>query len=172
MKRQVLIHPHKKIWGWHRLMILLLILSLALVACGGDDSSSDDGDGGGDEDIQTQDAGLNVPDDAIDKGVIEYGQSIEDEITSDDEQHSYQFAGVNGDNVLIRINATGSAFTSPYAFLYGTDDALIMSTNTSATSRSSRFRYTLGVDGTYTIIVKAVDGHGVEPYGVSVELEE
>ncbi len=163
---------------WRFLIVLLLILSLALVACGG----GGDDDDGSDADTQTQDDTgqgdfSTIPEDVVDKGEIEFEQGIDDEITSEDESHSYSFEGVSGDSVVIGITAGaggitgGSAFTSPYAFLYSPDGALLANSDTEDTGRSSSFNYTLEENGTYTIVVQPVEGVGVEPYEVVLEHE-
>lgn len=153
--------------GWYRLVILLLILSLALAACGG----GDDSDSGDEPETQSEDDYSTLPAATTDKGAIEIGESISDEIGNNDEVHSYQLVGVSGANVRIRIGAEGSAFTSPYVFLYGPDDALIDSSDFSTSSRSSSVTHALE-EGTYTIVVRAIEGRGMEPYQVSVEEEE
>ena len=177
MNTQPAAHSNKRIHkrgSWQRLMILLLILLLALVACGGGDGDDNSGtpDNQSQNDDGDQDDFTVVPTDAMDKGTIELGQTVEDEITNAGERHSYRFEGQSGDSIVVHINATGSAFTSPYAFLYGPDDALIGNSNTSAASRSSRVRHTLTADGTYTVIVRPIGNIGIEPYAVSVEKEE
>jgi hypothetical protein len=152
---------------WQQFVIVLAVLALVLVACGGGAAESggqaaDNGDAG--------DGAVVI--EGTDKGTIEYAQPAEDTIANADDVHLYRFDGAAGEQVLIRINATGSTFNAPYVFLYSPENTLLTNTDTSARSRSARTRHTLEADGTYTLVVQVVENVGVGGYEVVVELEE
>lgn len=151
---------------WYRLALLLVILSLVLAACGG---STDDAD----TDSEDTDGGDTATDtiDATDKGVLTYTEAAEDTITAE-AAHSYQFTGTSGENILIRIEATGSTFFAPYVYLYGPDNTLIANNDTENNSRSKRLQHTLEADGSYTVVVQVVNDIGAGNYMVIVEQEE
>lgn len=110
-------------------------------------------------------------DDATEKGTLELDTAIIDEITEDTEKHSYTFEGIAGQTVLFKVNAEGSAFTSPYGFLYNPDGEYVTAIGdvTARATRSYRIEQTLEADGLYTIVVGPYDGNGVEDYAVIVE---
>ena len=145
--------------------MLLIVVVLMLTGCGGGGAAESD-NGGEQNEVQ----GVTVtPANVIEKGTLEYGQKVDDEITAADEVHRYQFTGASGDEITIRIGARGSAFTAPYIFLYAPNGDFIVSTDTSEASRSSRVNLTLEQDGTYTIAVQPVENRGIEAYELTVE---
>jgi peptide/nickel transport system ATP-binding protein len=109
-------------------------------------------------------------DGATDKGTLELGTPAADKISAGDEKHSYTFEGTAGESILFNVGARGSAFTSPYGFLYDPDgEFIIASGDTTKAKRSMRVEQTLSKDGTYTIIVGPINGNGIEQYEVSIE---
>ncbi len=120
---------------------------------------------------------LITADDATEKGALTLDEASLDEIAEDTEKHSYTFEGTAGETVLFKVNAEGSAFTSPYGYLYSPDGEFVATAGdtTVRAKRSWRTEVTLPADGTYTIVVGSYDGNGVEEYAVvieSVEVEE
>ena len=156
------------------LLCLLAVVALVLAACGGAGGGGSGGDNQQPENAEEagQEEAEGILGSAVDKGAIEYGQTVEDEITSADDQHSYQFTGSSGDQIVISINATGSAFTSPYFFLHGPDEVLLTNSDTRTRSRSARVRHTLEADGTYTIIVQPQDDVGIAGYQLALNVEQ
>jgi uncharacterized protein YfaP (DUF2135 family) len=154
-----------------RLFLFLMIVVFVLAGCGGKSDQNTDNTGNTGNtgnDAQTQD-NTTIPADAIDKGTLEYNQTATDQITSATESHKYEFAGANGDVIIVRVNATGSAFSAPYAFLYGPNGDLLGNSDLETSSRSSRVHYTITEDGTYTVIVKPVNDRGIEGYQLTVQ---
>lgn len=153
-----------------RLLILLMIAMFVMAGCGGGDAA-DPGDepAGGDE--PTTETGA-MPEDATDKGAIAVGDSMEGEIEDENDVHSYTLTVAEGDALELKINATGSAFTAPYIFVYDAEDALVGNTDTEKSSRSDTLELTFEAAGDYTVIVQAFDGKGEEPYALSVEAME
>ena len=127
----------------HRFIAILAILLLILTACGGGASDTDSGDSG--------DANAAV--EGVDKGTITYGQAVEDTLATDS-AHQYQFTGATGDVLQIRLNATGSTFYAPYVSIYGADEAVIVSSDTTRRARSENLSVTLAADGTYTVVLQ------------------
>jgi len=113
-------------------------------------------------------------DGAIEKTELTLNESVIDEITSEEEKHSYTFEGTAGQTVELRVNAEGSAFTSPYAYMYDADGEFVAvaGDTTVRAKRSWRQEVTLPADGTYTIVVAPYDGSGIEEYAVLVESVE
>ncbi len=147
-----------------RLFIFLAIAVFVLAGCGGDS----DADNSGSESENQTDTAASA--EAVEKGVLEYNQAVEDEITGESEMHRYTFTGATGDEIVVRIQAADfSAFTAPYAFLYGPDGELIGNSDTSTSSRSSRVSHTLEADGEYVVIVQPFEDRGIEKYEVKVE---
>ena len=149
------------------LLCLLAVVALVLAACGGAGGGGGGGDNQQPENAEEagQEEAEGILGSAVDKGTLEYGQTVEDEITSADDQHSYQFT-------VISINATGSAFTSPYFFLHGPDEVLLTNSDTRTRSRSARVRHTLEADGTYTIIVQPQNDVGIAGYQLALNVEQ
>ncbi len=140
-----------------RLFIFLAIAVFVLAGCGGDS----DADNSGSESENQTDTAASA--EAVEKGVLEYNQAVE-------EMHRYTFTGATGDEIVVRIQAADfSAFTAPYAFLYGPDGELIGNSDTSTSSRSSRVSHTLEADGEYVVIVQPFEDRGIEKYEVKVE---
>jgi len=112
-------------------------------------------------------------DDATDISVLEFDTVSEPgKFTADGEKHSYTFEGTAGQSVAVQVNARGSAFTSPYAYVYSPDGEFVaVSGDPTQAKRSMRVDFTLDTDGTYTIIVGPIDGNGIVEYEVRVELE-
>jgi peptide/nickel transport system ATP-binding protein len=111
-------------------------------------------------------------DDAVETGVLEFGVVAEGEFTADGEKHSYTFEGTAGQEVLLKVNGSPNAFTSPYAFIYDPDgEFLVVSGDTTKGRRSMRVDQTLDKEGTYTVIVGPIDGNGIVEYEVAIDLQ-
>jgi hypothetical protein len=155
--------PHSKRDNQHsyRFVAIMIILVLILAACGGGASDTDEGDGG--------DANTAV--EAVDKGTITYGQTVEDTLVTDP-AHRYQFTGANGHVLQIRLIATGSTFYAPYGFVYGADEALLVSSDTARRARSENLNITLTADGTYTLVLQPPGDTVPGGYSVTIEKTE
>jgi hypothetical protein len=145
----------------YRFITLLAILMLILTACGGGAADTDDSVG---DDTSAVIEG-------VDKGTITYEQAVEDTLASDP-AHRYQFTGTAGDVLQIRLNATGSTFYAPYAFVYGADEALIVSSDTTRRARSENLSVTLAADGTYTIVIEPLADTVPGGYSVTINKTE
>jgi hypothetical protein len=144
----------------------LALTALILSACGGGAESGDAQQTGGGDGDDTSLSSVS----AEDKGTLEYGTPATGSVANG-AAHSYQFTGASGENILVRIEATGSTFYSPYVFLYGPDDVLIANMDTEQSNRSKRLEQALTADGTYSIVVQPVNDIGAGGYSVRVELQ-
>jgi hypothetical protein len=144
----------------YRFITLLAMLMLILTACGGA-ADTDDSEGG--------DSSAVI--EGVDKGTITYGQAVEDTLTADP-AHRYQFTGTAGDVLQIRLNATGSTFYAPYAFVYGADEALVVSSDTTRRARSENLSVTLAADGTYILVIEPLADTVPGGYSVTINKTE
>ena len=145
----------------YRFIAMLAIFMLILTACGGGAADTDDAEGGDSSPVI----------EGVDKGTITYGQAVEDTLATDP-AHRYQFTGTAGDVLQIRLNATGSTFYAPYAFIYGTDEALVVSSDTTRRARSENLSVTLAADGTYTLVIEPLADTVPGGYSVTINKTE
>ncbi len=108
---------------------------------------------------------------ATEKSALTLDESTLDEITAEDEKHSFTFDATDGQRVILRVNAEGSAFTSPLAYMYDADGEFVAvaGDTTVRARRSWRSEPVTLVEGTYTIVVGPFDGSGIEEYAVLIE---
>jgi hypothetical protein len=110
---------------------------------------------------------LTIPDNAVDQGTIEYGQTLTDEISSEDEAHAYTFTGSAGDRV--RIVSDTSESIAPFVLLYGPDEMLVDGSQSQTDTRTNTVNIALRDDGRHTIVVRPLFGLGVAPYELRLE---
>ena len=112
-------------------------------------------------------------DDATDMGMLEYGVKADTgEFAADGEKHSYTFEGIAGQTITLQIGARGSAFTSPYAYVYNSDGEFVaVSGDPTKAKRSMRIEFVLDADGVYTVVVGPIDGNGIVEYEITLELK-
>jgi hypothetical protein len=103
--RKIITNNRKHAILWYRLALLLALTALILSACGGGAESGDaqqTGSGDGDDTSLSSVS-------AEDKGTLEYGTPATGSVANG-AAHSYQFTGASGENILVRIEATGITF--------------------------------------------------------------
>ena len=111
---------------------------------------------------------------AIDKGALTLNVEAVNEIEGDEERHVYTFAATAGQEVRMRLvtggaGLSGSGFYAPFATIYAPDGSLALGLDNR--QRSRREGLTLHQDGSYTIVVGAYEGIGVEGYTIVLEGE-
>ena len=118
-----------------------------------------------------------VPDVLIDaeggteKSALTIDEATKDEIAAEDEKHVYTFDATDGQSIILKVNAEGSAFTSPYAYMYDAEGnfVTVAGDTTVRAKRSWRGDPVTLSAGTYTVVVGSYDGNGIEEYAVIVE---
>lgn len=101
-------------------------------------------------------------------GALEYGQTVEGELTNDALFHEYTFVGAAGDTVT--ITQTSSDFDS-YLRLTDADGTTLMTDDDSAGSLNSRIGpYTLPEAGAYTITANSLSSSSTGRYRLSLNL--
>lgn len=102
---------------------------------------------------------------------IEYGENIDDEITTAGDQDSWLFEGVEGDVITIQVTRT-SGDLIPSVVLLGPDEVLLVDLSWPEQGAPvARFSASLRLEGTHTIIVS---GHNNTSgmYTLSLTLDE
>ena len=124
-----------------------------------------------------------LPAGAVDKGALALNVVTRDEIADEADKHQYSFAGVDGQEITVKIRTGGGGLSggnlnSPYGTIYGPDGEFVAPLGDTAVRprRSYNAPLTLRA-GTYTIIVGAaqVDRYGLvgdAPYQVEIEGDE
>ena len=114
------------------------------------------------------------PDGAVDKGALTLNVDTVNEIEDDDDLHRYTFQATAGQEVTLRLvtggaGLSGSGFYAPFATIYAPDGGLALGLD--SRQRSRRERMKLYQTGSYTIVVGAYEGIGVEGYTITIEGE-
>ena len=99
-------------------------------------------------------AGLNVSlfsDEIANGEPIAVGTTVSGTITNDEPAQAYTFDGTTGTIVNIALQAQSGSLDT-YVALLGPDNSIVASNDDASDSTNSGIDYTLGADGTYTII--------------------
>ncbi len=119
------------------------------------------------------------PEGAIDKGALTLNVDTVDEISEENERHSYTFAGKAGQEVTVKLvtggaGLSGTGFFSPFGTVYGPDGQFVLALgdNPRRPGRSHREQLTLQVDGAYTVVIGPYERVGIEGYTIVFEGEE
>ena len=123
------------------------------------------------------------PDDAVDKGALALNVVTRDEIADEADKHQYSFAGVDGQEITVKIRTGGGGLSggnlnSPYGTIYGPEGEFVAPLGDTAVRPRRSYNAPLTLrTGTYTIIVGAaqVDRYGLvgdAPYQVEIEGDE
>jgi len=112
------------------------------------------------------------PEGATDKGVLQLNEDQVNDIESEEERHSYRFTAEAGQEVRLRLvtggaGLSGSGFYAPFATIYAPDGSLLLGMD--QRQRSRREQITFPVSGSYTIVVGAYEGTGIEGYTLTIE---
>ncbi len=119
------------------------------------------------------------PEGAIAKGALTLNVDTVDEISEENERHSYTFAGKAGQEVTVKLvtggaGFSGTGFFSPFGTVYGPDGQFVLALgdNPRRPGRSHREQLTLQVDGAYTVVIGPYERVGIEGYTIVFEGEE
>ena len=123
------------------------------------------------------------PEGSVDKGALTLNVIIKDEIAGESDRHRYTFAGLDGQEVTVKIRTGGGGLSggnlnSPYGTIYGPDGEFVAPLGDTAVRPRRSYNAPLILRaGLYSIIVGAaeVDRYGLvgdAPYQVEVEGEE
>ncbi len=120
------------------------------------------------------------PEGALDKGALALNEVVKDEIAGEGDIHRYEFAGVDGQEVTIKIRTGGGGLSggnlnSPYGTIYGPDGEFVAPLGDNAVRPRRSYNAPLRLKaGVYAIIVgpAEVERYGLvgdAPYQIEVE---
>ena len=119
------------------------------------------------------------PEGAIAKGALTLNVDTVDEISEENERHSYTFAGKAGQEVTVKLvtggaGFSGTGFFSPFGTVYGPDGQFVLALgdNPRRPGRSHREQLALPADGAYTVVIGPYERVGIEGYTIVFEGEE
>ena len=119
------------------------------------------------------------PDGAIAKGMLTLNVDTVDEITEEDERHSYTFDGKAGQEVTVKLvtggaGLSGTGFFSPFGTVWGPDGSFVLALgdNPNRPGRSHREKLTLPADGNYMVVIGPYERVGIEGYTIVFEGDE
>lgn len=117
-----------------------------------------------------------VPENYVDMGEIEPGETVRSEIVSADDRIGYTYEASAGDRIRVEIRAL-SGNVAPPVFVYNPDGLLFEDTEGGIESKNSfsgeaisTLVTTLTQDGEYMLIVRPVFGFGQNEYEMTLEV--